>query len=53
MYAGTVTGGTRKRRARIFMMMITLKAAEGLAVAGVVLGVSHLVSTSVWGVALY
>ena len=46
MYAGTVMGGTRKRRARTFMTTTTLKGGEDLAVAGVVLEVVHLVSTS-------
>ena len=46
MYADTVTGGTRKRRARTFMTMIIWKAGEGLAVAEVVLEPVHLVSSS-------
>ena len=45
MYAGTVMGGTRKRRARTFMTMIIWKAEEDLAVWGVVVEAVHLVST--------
>ena len=52
MYAGTVTGGTRRLRARTFMTTITLKGGKGLAVVGVVLGLIHLVSTSASSVAL-
>ena len=45
MYADTVMGGTRKRRARTFMTMIIWKAGEVLAVLGVALEAVHLVST--------
>lgn len=45
MYADTVMGGTRKRRARTFTTMIIWKAAEDLAVLGVALEAVHLVST--------
>ena len=51
MYADTVMGGTRKRRAKTFMTMIIWKAGGGLAVVGVVLEVVHPVSTSFGGVA--